>query len=222
MNSVSNDASPFDLTSQRLSQEDALKLLDGEIPVILPIPNAQACNNLDEYLYKSTATARRSSLNKSQTGSEQRTKVSRKSSQFQEPFAVPLVRNFEKILKDKGPQASETQATGSDERTAKPKRHNQDVFTRAESLEVGSGPFAHLKSRMGKSVKVIVRRRKKVPFISRIIEYRGLLVIFDKHMNLHLKNVIESFTYSKEGRILKRARQRDGIVLRGDNIILVA
>lgn len=221
MDQDNSHVSSIDLTSHKLTTDEALKCLTGDYNVIVPTASAQVCNNLDEYLYKSTANARKTPNRSSDASLESRRRSSRGS---QEPFAVPLVRNFEKILKSAESRKLPSQGSNSDpeQQASRPKRTKPDVFSRAESLETNSGPFSHLKSRMGKTVKVIIRRRRKVPFISRIIEYKGRLIIFDKHMNLHLGDVIESFTYLKQGKTFKRARHRESIVLRGDNIILIA
>lgn len=104
----------------------------------------------------------------------------------------------------------------------KPKRCRPDIFTRLEQIDQTSGPIYSLKECLNQAVKVLIRRRRKINFISRVIEYRGTLVIFDKHMNLILKDVIESFVYSIDDKVLKRARHRDCILIRGDNIILIS
>lgn len=161
--------------------------------MLLPNPDAKICNNLDEYLYRSTVNAQ-----KGKTISKGHRK---------EPFGVPLVRNFERILK-RNDESTPLQA----------KRIRPDVFSRTET----SGPLSHLRSRMGQTITVLIRRRRKVPYLSRKIEYKGKLVLFDKHMNLFLENASESFLYQKEGRVLKRTRTRGGIIIRGDNVILVA
>lgn len=207
---TSQEESPqiFDLETFRLSENDALKCLQNPSTVILPCPNVRACNNLNEYLLRSTSGLNRSQLNSSQPSS------SKKRCFSNEPFAVPLVRNFDRILKTSTEVGSITTALSNKIRKLKP-----DVFSRADSM---TGPLSLLKARMNETVKVLIRRRRKVPYISRIIEYRGTLVLFDKHMNLCLENVIESFTYADGDKIMKRARHRDNLIVRGDNVILVS
>jgi small nuclear ribonucleoprotein (snRNP)-like protein len=206
----------FDLSTSKLTVEDAIKCLTGEYNVIVPTPNA----NLDEYLHKSTVNARRTSRDEYglQTTSK---KNPRRASNPSEPFAVPLVRNFERILKKTANSTQDVLASPSSMPT-RPKKAKSDVFTKTEQIETNSGPLSHLKKRLNQVVKVIIRRRKKVPYISRVIEYKGILTMFDKHMNMFLKDVIESFNYQRDGKLLKRGRHRDGIMIRGDNVILVA
>lgn len=205
----------IDISTTQLTSEVAAKCLLGECDVILPTPNVKPCNNLDEYLFKSTLNMRRKSHDRSLNESRQ---SSRGSTRLSEPFSVPLVRNFEKILKSE----NQSQASFSGNKVNRPRRMQQDVFTRTEQIETNSGPMSHLKCRLDQTVKITIRRRRKIPYISRTIDYRGTLAMFDKHMNLYLKNVIESFTYMRDRKKHKRARHRDGIILRGDNIILVA
>lgn len=206
----------FDLSTSKLTPDEAIKCLTGEYNVIVPTPSARPCNNLDEYLHKSTLNTRKTPNDAKQTTSK---KNSRRVSNSSEPFAVPLVRNFERILK-KTNGSQEVQASPSSMPT-KPKKARSDVFSKTEQIETNSGPLSHLKKRLNQKVKVLIRRRKKVPYVSRIIEYKGTLTMFDKHMNMFLKDVIESFKYQKDGKLLKRGRHRDGIVVRGDNVILV-
>lgn len=191
----------FDLSTTRLSVDDALKCLTGEYFVGVPTPSAKPCENLDQYLYRSKTKNYKGGDGKQQSSSK--------------PLAVPLLRNFERIMKQ------EARGSPSSRPTA-PKKARVDVFTKAQQIQSSSGPILHLKNRLNQVVKVLIRRRKKVPYISRIIEYKGTLIIFDKHMNMLLRDVIESFKYERDGKILKRGRHRDEIIVRGDNVILVA
>lgn len=104
----------------------------------------------------------------------------------------------------------------------RPRRSKPDIFSKTEQLGPSSGPIFMLKQHVNQNVKVLIRRRRKIAYISRVIEYRGRLIMFDKHMNLALADVIESFVYKRGEQILKRARHRDNILLRGDNIILIS
>lgn len=203
----------FNLESVVLKPEEALECLTGLSEVILPIQNVRACNNLDEYFVKSTMNSRKK--HKPDDSSTVKRSKPFQSTFSKEPFAVPLVRNFEKILKkdENGEPIKGTYTIA--------KKVKSDVFSRIEQIEPKSGPLAILKKRMGKSTKVLIRRRRKVPYISRVIEYKGILVTFDKHMNLYLKDVIESFTYTVGSKTLKRARHRENLMIRGDNIILI-
>lgn len=202
---IEGEMATIDLEEVILTPEDALKCLTDEVNVILPTPNVRACNNLDEYFAKSTSKSPKS-------------QSSRRLATPREPFAVPLVRNFHKILK----KASDSQSPTALGLVHKPKKVRPDVFSKVEAIEDTSGPLVLLKKRVDQVVKVLIRRRRKVPYISRTIEYKGTLSLFDKHMNLYLRDVIESFKYTLNGQLLKRARHRDGILIRGDNIILIS
>lgn len=220
------DKKLMSLESELLSQADAIQCLNGQIEVILPMPNVNACNNLDEYFMKSTLSkqkAQRSNQNNSNSSSSSKSEFNHKttaSNFFQQPFAAPLVRNFDKILK----KTDDGQVMrGSPQLLNLVKRKSKaDVFSKADKLGPSSGPIVLLKSKIDCIVKVLIRRRRKVPYLSRTIEYKGTLILFDKHINLYLKDVIESFKYTQGEKLLKRARYRDNILLRGDNIILVS
>lgn len=216
----SDDKRPkIELGSSKLTPDEAFKCLRGEYNVIVPTPNARPCNNLDEYFHRSTINARRtpkSGHNQSVCSSTSRS--SRTLTQPQERFSVPLVRNFEKILRKTTPTGDASPSM----QPSRPKKARHDLFSKTQQIKPNSGPLWHLKDRLNEPVKVIIRRRKKVPFISRVIEYKGTLGMFDKHMNMYLKDVVETFKYERGGKILKRGRHRDGIILRGDNVILVA
>lgn len=210
-----SDKKVFDLEAVTLNSDDALKCLRDEAIAILPMQNIKACNNLAEYFLKSTLNS--SKKHKSSDSKETKNSKPFRSTFSTEPFAVPLERNFDKILKKTGSGLDcKPKSTGTSKKT------KSDVFSKADQIEAKSGPIVVLKERMGKTVKVLTRRRRKVPFISRVLEYKGTLVLFDKHMNLYLRNVIESFSYTIENKLLKRARHRDSLMIRGDNIILVA
>lgn len=213
----------YDLCSAKLSREDFLKCLRLEADVILPTPNAKPCNNLQEYLYRSTRGSRTSqgstSINSTTqdtaAGSSKQQPSSSRRTQS-EPFAVPLVRNFDRILKKTDDLLGDCPGLVTPRRKQQP-----DVFSRVNQIQSASGPINVLKDRLNQYIKVLIRRRRKVPYISRVIEYKGELILFDKHMNLLMKDVIESFKYSLDGKIHKRARHRDSLFIRGDNIILV-
>lgn len=210
-----SDTKVFDLEVVTLNSDDALKCLRGEAIAIIPIQNIKACNNLDEYFLKSTLNS--SKKHKSSDSNKTKNAKPFRSTFSAEPFAVPLERNFDKILKKTGPSSDcKSESIGIS------KKAKSDVFSKVDQVEAKSGPIVVLKERMGKTVKVLIRRRRNVPFISRVLEYKGTLVLFDKHMNLYLKNVIESFSYTIENKLLKRARHRDSLMIRGDNIILVS
>lgn len=194
---LNEDLRTIDLGINVLTIESAIECLRGDVDVVLPIPKAKPCNNLDEYFLKSTSNSQKN--------------LSKKT----EPFAVPLVRNFDKILKK--PSTDGEKDLGFIHRSKKKK----DVFSKSTSIELSSGRPPVLAQRLNQVVKVLIRRRRKVPYISRVIEYTGTLVMFDKHMNLYLQDVVESFTYSSGDNLLKRARFRENILVRGDNIILI-
>lgn len=209
--------SPYDLCSSVLTQDDFLRCLRDEADVILPTPNAKACNNLDEYLYKSTCGSSKVRNSTTQDAAAISSKQQSSSKKTQsEPFAVPLVRNFDRILKKTDDLLGECPGL-----VTRKRKQKSDVFSRLDQIQSASGPINVLKNRLNQYIKVLIRRRRKVPYISRVIEYKGELALFDKHMNLFMKDVIESFTYSLDGKIHKRARHRDSLFIRGDNIILV-
>lgn len=209
--------STIDLSATKLTAQDAFKCLVGEYNVIVPTPNARPCNNLDEYFYKSTVNVRRPKNDQNRSTSFMST-TTKKPAKPNEPFSVPLVRNFEKILRRSTPVGDASPSL----LPTRPKKPKPDLFTRTNQIDTNSGPMSYLKGRLNNTVKVMIRRRKKVPYISRVIEYKGTLSMFDKHMNMYLKDVIETFKYELNGKLLKRGRHRDGIIVRGDNIILVA
>lgn len=195
---IDKKPSVINLTTDKLTSDDALQCLRGEIEVIIPIPNIKPCNNLNEYFARSTSKSNKNLPKKS------------------EPFAVPLERNFDRILK-KPSTSSEAIAS----LTQRPRKQRPDVFSRAEKPDASTSRIPVLSKRLNQDLKVLIRRRRKVPYYSRIIEYRGTLVLFDKHMNLLLSDVVESFTYVSDDKLMKRARFRDNIMIRGDNIILI-
>lgn len=217
MNTNSAKSRTIDLGSDLLTPADALDCLIGPINVILPSPNVTACNNLNEYFAKSTAGLHKAQSSGLESSTSKNLKDS-KSKFSQQPFAVPLVRNFDRILKKND---NEECQPGTKTVSSQQKKVKQDVFTKTEKSASTLGPLLLLRERLDKPVKVIVRRRRKVPYISRVIEYKGTLILFDKHMNVYLKDVIESFKYSLGGQILKRARHRDDTLIRGDNVILI-
>lgn len=199
----------IDLSKSLLTAEDAFRCLtDAHVKIILPSPNARACNNLGEYFQKSTQNLpRNQNRNKSKTPSY-----------HNETLAVPLVRNFDRILK---------KPSNSDEfgKTSflidRPRRVQHNVIDKAQNVK--SNPnLIFLRDRINEKVKILIRRRRKCPYISRVIEYKGKLVLFDKHMNLFLDDVIESFSYNSGDKLIKRARHRESVMLRGDNIIMVS
>lgn len=210
----------FDFCSAILTPDECLKCLNRKADVVIPTPNAKACNNLEEYLYKSTGGLRKNKSAVKKTPSNQAsTSGSLPSASIlsqSTPFAVPLVRNFDKILKKQDNLLGECPGL-----VAKVRKKRADVFTKVEQIQPDAGPINVLKNRLNQHIKVLIRRRRKVPFISRVIEYRGELILFDKHMNLYMKNVVETFSYALNGKLHKRARHRDDLFLRGDNIILV-
>lgn len=194
----------IDLSKTKLTNDEALDCLtNDQVEVVLPNPSVKACNNLDEYFLKST----------------NKTKVStKKISPNQEPLAVPLVRNFDRILKKKNnSDGSETTSL----LIHRPRKTQQDVFQKVAKVSDNSS-LVFLKNRLNRKIKVVIRRRRKCPYISRVLSYKGQLVLFDKHMNLYLDDVIESFAYHPYDKLIKRARHRKSIMLRGDNIIMIS
>lgn len=210
----------YDLCSTALSPDECLRCLKGEVDVIIPTPSAKACNNLEEYLYRSTCGSKKAQSTSKRTPSSQSSvpESSPNTSNLSqsEPFAVPLVRNFDRILKKQDNLLGECPGL-----VTRKRKQQLDVFTKIDQIKPETGPINVLKNRLNQHIKVLIRRRRKVPYISRVIEYKGELVLFDKHMNLYLKDVIESFTFSLSGRLHRRARHRDNLFLRGDNVILV-
>lgn len=96
--------------------------------------------------------------------------------------------------------------------TKKPKQP-ENVLTLMEKVE---GPLALLKRSLGKTVRVLMMKRKschksrlKVSWIS------ARLIAFDKHFNLILHNVIESVPESTQDVC-------DRLFLRGDSVVAVS
>lgn len=210
----------YDLEQDLLTREEALECLRcGQDIVKIPVPSVKACDSLDEYFARSTAKKNRTSSCDS-TRPESRS-GNPNTSRYDKPFSVPLVRNFDRILKktnDVCPEESSALLNIISKQT----RVKPDLFTRLEQLDQSKGPLLHLKKNVDKIVKVLIRRRRRVPYVCRTLEYKGTLVLFDKHMNLYLKDVIESFKYHLNGKLMKRARHRDNMFIRGDNVILVS
>lgn len=216
----------INLETDLLSHTTALECLNGRVEVTLPNPNVIACNNLDEYYMKSTLSTQKARRNKqdssnsSESSEGENNRRTPAKTSFKQPFAAPLVRNFEKILKK--PDDGQVMRGSPQLLNIVKRKSKADVFSKADRIDSSSGPLVLLKSKVDSVVKVLIRRRRKVPYVSRVIEYKGTLVLFDKHMNLYLSDVIESFKYSLDEKLMKRARHRDNILLRGDNIILVS
>lgn len=210
----------IDLAKVKLTPDEALTCLtDCQVDVILPSPSVKACNNLEEYFYRSTLNLKKSQ-SQSHTKSSKPQRSAKKNHSFSsEVLAVPLTRNFDRILKrrDSGDEFGSTSMF-----ITRPKKIQQDVFYKATHTEKSSA-LNFLKERLGKKVKIQIRRRRKCPFISRVLDYRGKLVLYDKHMNVFLEDVIESFAYkSSDSMVVKRARHRANLFLRGDNIIVIS
>lgn len=213
----------FDLEKDLLSAEEAREcLIQGEDIVKLPVTSVTACANLDEYFARSTAKKKRtSSCSSSRTSSCRLRDSSASISRPEQPLSVPLVRNFDRILKKPNVDCHQ-ESSALLNIISRPRQKKPDLFSRLDKLDQSKGPLLHLKRNVDKTVKVLIRRRRKVPYISRTIEYKGTLVLFDKHMNLFLRDVIESFKYHLNGKLMKRARHRDKVFIRGDNVILVS
>lgn len=215
----------YDFEQDLLSPEQAREcLIQDEDIVKLPVPSVKACDSLDEYFSRSTAKKNRTSStcsSSSRNDSQNNKSLSTSITKHEQPFSVPLVRNFDRILR-KQSDAGPLETSALLNIISKPKKSKADLFTRLEQLDQSKGPLSHLKKNVDKVVKVLIRRRRKVPYISRTIEYKGTLVLFDKHMNLYLRDVIESFKYQIGGKLMKRARHRDRMFIRGDNVILVS
>lgn len=211
----------INLESDIISHSDAILCLRDQIDVLVPFPDIGVCNNLDEYFLKSTISTQRAQQGSDipLKSSESENHLENTSITFPEQiFVTPQIRNFEKILKkiDAGKVTRNYQLSSSIS------RKKLDVFSKIEQLGPSSGPLFLLKSKVNTDIEVLIRRRRKVPFISRAIKYRGTLVLFDKHMNLYLKDVIESFKYSRDGKLAVRARHRYDMLVRGDNIISIS
>lgn len=219
----------YDLTLTKLTPDQALECLltHDDSLVSLPTPNVRACNNLDEYMLKSTSKSSNITANGKLLSSTSepkyydcanRFKKSTGSTSFSnEPLATPLNRNFDRILKKT--KNADGELVPVPLYSTKKAKIQQDVFSKMDTASLG---LSLLKDKLDKKVKILIRRRRKCPYISRVIEYMGQLVLFDKHMNIYLRNVIESFSYNIGDKLVKRARHRDNIMIRGDNIILIS
>lgn len=182
----------INLETTILTEHLAAKCFEPGTRVIIPMTNSQTCNSLSDY------------YNKSFGG-----KSPRKSNFFELP-----ARNFASILLDPSKDASE--------QDRRPKKKRPDVFKKIDELDHRSGPLNLLKQSLGKTIKVKVRRRRKAPYISRVIDFKGTLILFDAHLNLLMEDVTESFTYELDNQLLVRAREKKSFFLRGDNIILIS
>lgn len=212
----------IDLETSILTKETALFCLTTKNTnnVILPTPSAQIFNNLDEYFKRSCPQKRHEPNQIDQL----------KKGLLSSKYDPPPERNFDRILLK--PECDPRQVTSSSSSVVDNskdaqqqkiiKRSKPDVLSKADKLHEASGPLYQLKKFLNTNVCVLVRRRRTVPFVSRVIQLDGKLIMFDAHFNILLHDVEESFKYSTpDGRLEKRGRLKKKLFVRGDNIILV-
>ena len=90
-----------------------------------------------------------------------------------------------------------------------------DVLNR---MRKAMGPLSLLNKSLGQKVDVFIRRRKLGPVSSHYEKVCGLLLAFDKHVNVILQDVDRTVIINDQ----KRERHSNKLFIRGDNIIYVA
>jgi small nuclear ribonucleoprotein (snRNP)-like protein len=109
----------------------------------------------------------------------------------------------------------------------KPVRESNRQHTNVLSkMNRESGPLTLLSNRLGKRVRILIRRRKVGPLLSQFAWLNALLAAFDKHLNLVIYDVDEMIRikHVKSTGITfdKRERHSKQLFVRGDNVIIVS
>lgn len=176
-------------------------LFGGEnVKVNIPVPEARVFNNLAEYY--SRTFAKKNERKAEENLTKQVNAASASTSRF---------ANF---------QLKPTEDTRGTRRSK-----GKSTTSVLDKMQQTQGPLSILYRSISQPIRILVRRRKTCPLRDeRFAWISGLLVAFDKHLNLALQNVYEEYlhqrTGSKEGiRIRKYTKQ---LLVRGDNIVLVS
>lgn len=126
------------LETSLLTPDDALLCFRDEATIVLPNSTVPACNNLDEYYVKSTFGAKKTKKNITDVSPSlgpSRTKRSNNESFSNEPFAVPLVKNLDRILK----KTETNDCTNGTILMSKVNKTRPDIFSLTEKQEDTSG-----------------------------------------------------------------------------------
>ncbi|UXI17207.1 hypothetical protein NH340_JMT03150 [Sarcoptes scabiei] len=195
-----NEKIEINLDAEDLDPE--LLLFGGDrVHINIPVPEAPVFNNLDEYYRKSVHKRNESLLN---SGPKQNSSSVVK--EIENKRLLNSIRN-EKVIKSTPKNISKL----------------TDVI---QKMSNEHGPLSILYRSLNSSIKVLVRRMKA----SNLREERfswitGHLMAFDKHFNLILMNVIESYRHQmrekKNHEIYLIKKSTKQLLIRGDNIILI-
>lgn len=164
-------------------------LLEDEMRVIIPIPNARTFNNIDEYYSKTF----------SKINAEKQ--LPSNSCEKLEPFQRTL-------------QIVESVSTHK-------RRELQTVLTKMRQT---NGPYFLLYKSLNNRIKVLIRRRRKVQLFSgRFGWISGLLIAFDKHYNLAMTDVDETYSQiNKNNQKVDVNNHIKQLFVRGDNVVLIS
>lgn len=192
-------------------------LLEPNVLVQIPVPDAKVFNNIAEYY--SRTFAKKNEKRTEETLARQLTAVEGSSARF---------AHIQKTEEDT------TSSLGNREMTAKrpgnrrgPKRDTRSVLDKME--EQSRGPLAILYRALNSetAIRVFVRRRKLCSLqTERFSWISGHLLAFDKHFNLALENAVEEYDHQhqKQGKsvTVKIRKCTKQLFVRGDNIVLVS
>ncbi|KAI2805486.1 hypothetical protein RDWZM_008742 [Blomia tropicalis] len=190
-------AKVIDLADEVIDPNEVL--FNDNVVVNVPAPEAKTFNNLAEYYSK---TFGKKNEEKFEQNINERLNTA---STSMERFA-----NFK--LK----QNDETEVPRMKRRT----KSNLCIF---DKMNQSTGPLSILYRSMGKQLKIFVRRRKICSSKEERFSWlTAHLVAFDRHLNLALQDVVETFSHQLNSKhsvmIQKRTRQ---MLIRGDNVVLV-
>lgn len=112
---------------------------------------------------------------------------------------------------------------------ARPERPEREVKTVLTRMQSATGPLHLLTRSMGLRIMVRIRRRKAGPPGAQFACLTGLLVAFDKHFNLILRDVdevIRLMSHKDQGVrqecIHQKERHVNRLFVRGDSVVIVS
>jgi small nuclear ribonucleoprotein (snRNP)-like protein len=183
----------LDLTAETFDAELALKAT----VIVLPVPNAPTFDNLAKYASRTMFSAR------NETGS-----------------VVTSEEQAAHDLHQRLKQVREGQRKTIESNVVKPIKEKPNVLNWMESAV---GPCSLLVKLMQCKVKVMVRRRKHVPIVGegQFALVRGILRLFDRHLNLVLDQASEHVSGQLNDRPVSRERSLGQVLLRGDQVVWV-
>lgn len=101
-----------------------------------------------------------------------------------------------------------------------PRKELPNVLTKM--VDAQHGPLSILYRSINRTVRVLIRRKRACPIRSEQFAWTiGLLVAFDKHLNLSLGNAIEQYQHHHKGIAINIRKNMKSVFIRGDNVILV-